>query len=106
MVVQNFMDRLADLAAAGLLAAFGGAASVLYSHVKDDKPLSVTIFFVNVILAGFVGQVIGSLIPIDFAYRDGLLLSAGFCTFPILGLLQTYTTAAAEKLMQKIVGKL
>lgn len=106
MILQNFIDRMADLAAAGMLAAFGGAASVLYTHVKEDKPLSVTLFFMNVLLAGFVGQVIGSFIPANFAYRDGMLLSAGFCTFPILGILQTYTTAAAEKMMQKIVGKL
>jgi hypothetical protein len=106
MILQSFIDRMADLAAAGMLAAFGGAASVLYSHVKDDKPLSVTLFVINILLAGFVGQLVGSLIPHDFAYRDGLLLSAGFCTFPILGLVQTYTTAGAEKLMSKIVGKL
>lgn len=106
MILESFLNRMGDLAAASLLAAMGGAASTLYAHVKDDKPLSLTIFFINVLLAGFVGQVVGSLIPADFAYRDGLLLSAGFCTFPILGLLQTYTTQGFEKLMGKVVDKI
>lgn len=106
MIFQSFIDRMADLAAASLLAAMGGAASTLYAHVKDDKPVSITIFIINILLAGFVGQVVGSLIPGSFAYRDGVLLAAGFCTFPILGLLQAYTTKAAEKMLGKMVDKI
>lgn len=105
MILQNFIDRVGELVAAGMLASMGGAASTLYAHVKEDKPLSFVSFIINVLLAGFVGQVVGSFIPLDFTYRDGILLSAGFCTFPILGLLQTYTTKFVEKILGKVVDK-
>ena len=88
--VSQFIDRISDLAAAGVLASFGGAAQALYQLYKGDKPFSLLSFAICVLLSFFVGQVVGSFIPVSMEqYHDGLLLMSGFCVFPILDMIST-----------------
>ncbi len=101
--MSNFVDRLSDLAAAGLLASFGGAAQALYQLYKGDKPFSIISFCICVLLSFFVGQVVGSLIPDSLhAYHDGLLLMSGFCVFPLLDIFNAYILKVVRAILERV----
>lgn len=103
MTVTTFIDRISDLAAAGVLASFGGAAQALYQLYKGDKPFSIVSFGICVLLSFFVGQVVGSLIPSSLEqYHDGLLLMSGFCVFPLLDIFNAYISKLMKVLLNKI----
>lgn len=99
--IPTLIDRISDLAAAGVLASFGGASQALYQSYKGTKPFSLISFIVCVLLSFFVGQVVGSIIPDTLhAYHDGILLMSGFSVFPILDLFNVYIS----KLMIHMLG--
>jgi hypothetical protein len=101
MSFPSFIDRISDLAAAGILASFGGAAQALYQSYKGSKPFSLISFIVCVLLSFFVGQVVGSLIPETLSqYHDGILLMSGFSVFPLLDLFNAYIS----KLIVHLLG--
>lgn len=101
--LSNFVDRLSDLAAAGLLASFGGAAQALYQLYKGEKPFSILSFLVCVLLSFFVGQVVGSLIPDSLhQYHDGLLLMSGFCVFPLLDIFNAYILKIVRAILERV----
>ena len=105
MTVSAFIDRISDLAAAGVLASFGGAAQALYQLYKGDKPFSIISFAICVILSFFVGQVVGTFIPHSMEkYHDGLLLMSGFCVFPILDVINAYMTKFVKVILGKATG--
>ncbi len=88
--LHGLIDRMIDLCAAGLLSVFGGTAAYLYRTVRDDTGFRFSHFFTNAFLAFFIGNMVGGFIPTTANYRDGLLMLAGFSTFPILGVLEHY----------------
>jgi pilus assembly protein TadC len=101
--VSTLIDRISELAAAGILASFGGAAQALYQLYKGDKPFSIISFCTCVLLSFFVGQVVGSFIPSSLQqYHDGLLLMSGFCVFPLLDIFNAYITGLVKKLLNKV----
>lgn len=103
MTVAAFVDRISDLAAAGVLASFGGAAQALYQLYKGDKPFSLISFLICVSLSFFVGQVVGSLIPTTLSqYHDGLLLMSGFSVFPILDVFNSWIAKFVKSSLNKI----
>lgn len=103
MSVANFIDRVSELAAAGVLASFGGAAQALYQLYKGEKPFSLISFLICVLLSFFVGQVVGSLIPPSLSqYHDGLLLMAGFSVFPLLDIFNAYISKIVKGLLDKV----
>ncbi len=103
MTVSTFIDRISDLAAAGVLASFGGAAQALYQLYKGDKPFSIISFGICVLLSFFVGQVVGSLIPSSLGqYHDGLLLMSGFSVFPLLDIFNAYMSKLVKGLLNKV----
>jgi hypothetical protein len=100
MTVSAIVDRFADLAAAGLLASFGGAAQALYQLYKGEKQFSLLSFSICVLLSFFVGQVVGSLIPDSLGqYHDGLLLMSGFSVFPLLDIFNTYISKVVKGIL-------
>lgn len=102
-VTTSFIDRISDLAAAGVLASFGGAAQALYQLYKGNQPFSLISFLICVLLSFFVGQVVGSLIPASLSqYHDGLLLMAGFSVFPLLDIFNAYMARLVKGLLRKI----
>ncbi len=88
--LHSLLDRMIDLFAAGLLSVFGGTAAYIYKTVRDDTGFRFSHFFANAFLAFFIGNMVGGFIPTSANYRDGLLMLAGFSTFPILGVLEHY----------------
>lgn len=102
-MTPTFIDRISDLAAAGVLASFGGAAQALYQVYKGNKSFSLISFMICVLLSFFVGQVVGSLIPESLSnYHDGLLLMAGFSVFPLLDVFNGYMIKLVKGLLRKV----
>lgn len=101
---QVYLSKLLDFLAAGLLSTFGGISAYLYTTFKRGEAFRFTPFLINVVLAFFLGNVVGSFIPQSFEYRDGILMIAGFSTWPILGLMEVYVEKFAIKYLDKKLG--
>ncbi len=68
----------------GTSAGIGAFAQYMYVYVTKSMPFTWWRFAANIVLGFFVGQVIGSFLPPDFQYRDGILLMAGFSVYQFL----------------------
>ena len=64
----------------------GGFGHNLYLMRKGRK-FTILLFCLNILLAGFVGYVVGKFIP-EGGMRDGILAISGFSSFPILAILE------------------
>ena len=51
-------------------------------------------------LAFFVGNLVGNLLP-DSTYKDGVLMAAGFCTYPILNIIEVQSKRRLGQLVEK-----
>ena len=82
-------DNIIALIVAGFYGAFGSVVHYLYEIVRDDaKQFAIPMLLLNMVFGVFIGQVVGSFLPIDFVYRDGLLLISGFLVYQILTLIE------------------
>jgi len=94
--MDHFFNKIQDFLVAGMLGGMGGISAYLYNLMKHNQPFKITGFLLNTFLAFFIGNVIGSFIPLDYAYRDGILMIAGYSCWPMLSLAEIYTTKYAE----------
>jgi FtsH-binding integral membrane protein len=101
---QNLLERGLEMATAGLLSVFGGTAAYVYKTVRDDTGFKFGQFLVNAFLAFFIGNMIGGFIPNNASYRDGLLMLAGFSTWPILGVMEFYGKKFVLKYIDRTIG--
>lgn len=97
----SILDKLSQLLAAGVMSTFGGVAAYVYQSVKNDKKFSFGSFLISAFLSFFAGNLVGSFIPLSYEYRDGLLMIAGFSSFPLLSLIEvkgkTWITMIVER---------
>lgn len=107
-MVDRLLERLNEMMQFGVLASLGGLANYLYVTVHQEKKFSLIMMMVNLFLAFYVGNVVGSFLPEDNKYRDGLLLVCGFCTYPILSVAEIQSkrllTAIANRWIDKTFG--
>ncbi|BAU39964.1 hypothetical protein [Ralstonia phage RSP15] len=101
---QVYLSKLLDFLAAGLLSTFGGISAYLYTTFRKGESFKFTGFVINVVLAFFLGNVVGSFLPQTFEYRDGILMIAGFSTWPLLGIMEVYVEKFAIKFLDKKLG--
>lgn len=101
---ERVPERVVELAQLGLLGAFGGAANYVYVTIQNEQKFSWWRMIVNMFLAFFVGDMAGSLLP-DSQFKDGLLMTAGFCTYPILNILETQSRRRLGALMDRVINK-
>ncbi len=85
---SDTVTRIWELTAAGLLSVLGGSAAYTYDAVKRQTGFQFKSFLVNAFLAFFIGNLVGGFIPHDAEFRDGLLMLAGFSTWPLLACLE------------------
>lgn len=104
MALEFDLDKAYDLFAAGVLSVLGGTSAYIYRSIKEDTGFSFKNFFVNAFLSFFIGNLVGSFIPASMQYRDGLLMLAGFATWPILGILEFYGRRAIAKFFDQKLG--
>lgn len=103
--IVRHLEPIAPYVSAGLVAATGGAASYLYQYTKRRTAWSWIALGINMLLAGFAGSLVGLFTPPDFIYRDGLIAVAGFCAYPILGLVEAAAPALFSNLIKKLSQK-
>lgn len=82
----------------GLLAAFGGLVGHLVDNIKRGDSFSFVGFVTSVLVAFFVGQVLGDWLPHEMYGRDGVLMVAGTSAYPVLASLQDVVMKLVEKL--------
>lgn len=87
----------------GIVSAIGGIASYLYEHVKGERDFSFLSFLTMIFLAFFVGNVLGEFIPHDMKSRDGILMVAGFSSWPILDALKSNGKKIAEAVFSRVL---
>ncbi|MNQ46212.1 hypothetical protein D3C85_600220 [compost metagenome] len=86
-MTERLIAKLYEMMQFGLLASLGGLANYLYVTVNQERPFSFWLMVVNLMLAFYVGNQVGSFLP-DSAYRDGFIMASGFVTYPILAFME------------------
>lgn len=99
--MSETLNKLFDMAMAGLLSAFGGVAAYVYKTIRDDTGFKMSQFLMNAFLAFFIGNMVGGFIPQGTSFRDGILMLAGFSTWPLLGVLEYYGKRAILRYLDK-----
>lgn len=90
--------QAAALVKSGLLAAFGGLVGHLVDNINRGKKFSWFAFLVAVLVAFFVGQVLGDWLPSDMKGRDGVLMVAGTSGYPLLSAMQDMVMKFVRKI--------
>lgn len=81
---EHFVNFIAFILG-GLYAAFGGMVHFLYQASRNPGvPFSWLMFFINIVVAFYVGQVLWDFVPSGSEGRGGLIMLAGFLAYPIL----------------------
>ena len=97
-MLQAFLERLLELTPPGLLAVIGGMAKYLRTNLKDGRDFSWGLFAMNIGLAFLVGIIAGAFIDETNRFRDGIMMLCGYCTYPILDLMEERLLALAKKI--------
>ena len=87
----KWVDAILTFIQYGALGALGGVAFYIYILSTRGGKFHALLFGANLFLAFFVGKIAGSFLPAFEANPDiknGLVMAAGFCTYPILRLLE------------------
>lgn len=96
-----FYDRMLEMFQLGVLAMLGGLANYLYVTVEKNRKFSIWMLLVNLFLAFYVGNVTGSFIDPQSEWRDGILMVAGFATYPLLA----FVEAQAKRIFASVVER-
>lgn len=88
----------------GFISAFGALVNLLYQYSKG-KAISFSLTLVTLIIGFFCGNLVGSFLPMDFEYRDGLLMIAGFGCYPLLDMLENNMNKILSSFISKIKFK-
>lgn len=83
----------------GILGAFGGIANYYYLNVTKNRKFLWGVLFANIILAFFLGKVLGSFIDEGNEFRDGIVMLIGFFAFPIINILEARVVAFIDRLL-------
>lgn len=82
------LERVLELCNIGLFALAGGVAKQCQVLLRGEEKFSVIRFSLHIGLAVFTGVTVGSFIPVDVAYRDGIMLMIGFTAQPLLEIME------------------
>ena len=105
-MTDRILEKLLEMLQFGLLASLGGLANYQYVTVHQEKKFSVWMMLVNLFLAFYVGNVAGSLMSDDSSYRDGVLMAAGFLTYPLLAVVESQSRRLIAAVLDRWAGTL
>lgn len=94
------LEKAFELAQLGIFAVAGAAAKQCHKLLKGDEPFSLIRFSLHCAIALFAGITVGKFIPIDFVYRDGIILMVGFTAQPLLEILELKFLGKAQEVIK------
>jgi len=92
-VDTNFFHDLSSQFSEIFIATIGGMIAYFIKYTKEkelDKnyKFSFVLFFINMLMGGFVGYLIGTLIPSTSEYKDFIIGMSGVASYPLLLILE------------------
>lgn len=95
--MDNWLTRVLEWSAVGLLGALGGLASLFYPSSVEMR-FTWFAFCSKLVLAFFVGKVAGEFISGDNQYRSGVIMLMGFFAYPVMGVAERKLKAWLESI--------
>ena len=97
MIHNDYVDAIITICKAMkeiLFAGAGGIVAYMYDYTQISKnnneyKWSYRAMFINMFVGSFVGYTIGSFIPIEYAYRDGIIGFSGVSAYTIIGIIES-----------------
>jgi len=89
-LVTNLFKAMKEI----LFAGAGGVVAYMYDYTRMSKENSEykwsnKAMLINMFIGSFVGYTIGSFIPVDYAYRDGIIGFSGVSAYTIIGIVES-----------------
>lgn len=108
VAIEEAMKRLSEIGQYGILASFGATAKYLNVTVLRRKPFVWAVFFGNIAIAFFAGNLAGEFVDamtdhVDglARFRDGIIMLTGYCAFPLLDIAESKLKVWAERFNPK-----
>lgn len=109
MIQNEYIDAVIGLAKAAkeiLFAGAGGIVAYMYDYTRLSKEnseykWSYKAMFINMFIGSFVGYTIGSFIPLEYVYRDGIIGFSGVSAYTIIGIVES---RFATWIVDKVTG--
>jgi hypothetical protein len=99
--ISRALQKLQEMAELGLLGAFGAVASTAFSVAHKRKVFRLGVFICNVIVAAFVGNVMGALLG-DSPHKDSTIMLCGFFAYPLLEALEARVKGTIEQVLGRV----
>ena len=100
------LDRLVRLgeeilswSSLGVLGAFGGVANFYYLNATKNRAFAWGLLAANVVVAFFIGRVVGGFIDPDNQFRDSIAMLLGFFSFPVVHILEARLVAIINRVL-------
>ena len=90
MIDPDLTEKLVALANVAVATTMGAVTRVLHSTFIKGEEFGLGRSIAILVIAVFVGSVIGSVLPDDMHYRDGILLAAGFSCLELLEIINAW----------------
>lgn len=99
---EELPDKVMKFLQFGSLAGFGAAANYLYVTVMQGKRFVWAMFFANLFIAFFTGNMVGAFLPEGHQFRDGIIMASGYCAFPVLALVELGITRGIKRFINTV----
>uniref|UniRef100_A0A6M3M342 Holin n=1 Tax=viral metagenome TaxID=1070528 RepID=A0A6M3M342_9ZZZZ len=97
--LMKFLEGVLSWGHLGILGSFGGIANYYYLNATKNRTFLWGLLCANVVLAFFLGKVLGGFIPEDNEFRDSIVMLIGFFAFPIVNILEARVVAYIDRLL-------
>lgn len=95
----RFVEEALSWGHLGILGAFGGITNFYYLNATKNRKFLWGVLCANVILAFFLGKVLGGFISEENEFRDGIVMLIGFFAFPIVHVLESRVVAYLDHVL-------
>lgn len=97
--VVRGLENLLSWGHLGVLGSFGGVANFYYLNATKNRKFLWGVLVANVVVAFFLGRVLGSFISEENQFRDGIVMLFGFFAFPLVHVLESRVVAYLDRVL-------
>ena len=98
--IIQILSNIDNTILAIFISASGGLAHYIYGVSKGEK-FSLTMFVINIFLAGWLGYIASGILTTDSKLSGAILSVTGFCTYPLLRIIEAKVPAMWERIIEK-----